>query len=155
MQKTQLIEEDIGYYIYTCKCIYFLPRKWRQQNHCRTSDDCNSDNYTCAALFITELQSVTVHNLLLSSLTCDVWSKLKPVVICLPCLSLLWTFTSHVMPLIPLLLLNKEAYRGLPLWSCLVFCFLLRGSAVVRSISYCAESNSFYSENTRGVHSSP
>ncbi len=30
------------------------------------------------------------------------------------------------MPLIPLLLLNKEAYGGLPLWSCLVFCFLLR-----------------------------
>ena len=29
------------------------------------------------------------------------------------------------MSLIPLLLLNKEAYPGLPLWSCTVFCFLL------------------------------
>lgn len=106
--------------IYTCKCIYLLLRKCSH----KTTD--NNNDYTGAAHLTTELQSVMVHNLLLSSLTCDVWSKLKPVVICLPLLSLLWTFTSRVMPLIPLLLLNKEAYRGLPLWSCLVFCFLLR-----------------------------
>lgn len=41
-------------------------------------------------------------------------------------LSQLWTLTSRVMPLIPLLLLNKEAYGGLLLWSCSVLCFLLR-----------------------------
>lgn len=60
---------------------------------------------------------------------CDLWCLIQTKACSyLPASSpsLLWTFTSHVMPLVPLLLLNKEAYRGLPLWSYSVFCFFLR-----------------------------
>lgn len=86
--------------------------------------DINNNSYTCAAIFITKLQSVTVHSVLFSSMTCFIQNKACSY---LPAFSLsaLNIYKSHHATL-PIITLNKEAYRGLPQCSCSVYSFFLQ-----------------------------